>query len=68
MPMTVCQPGYETPHIPTRPLFFGMFFSAHSIVSYVSLLSSTSLGVRFTGLNGRMTSNSPSDRNFPRTS
>jgi len=37
------------PYIPTRPLWFGTFFSSHSIVSYVSVLSSMSAGPDFTG-------------------
>ena len=44
MPITVCQPGYEMPHCPTRPLWGGTFFNNHSIVSCVSVLSSTPPG------------------------
>jgi hypothetical protein len=56
------------PHCPARPLLFGTFFTSQSIVSYVSVLSSVSAGLRGAGAIGRMTTNSPSDRNFPRTS
>ncbi len=33
IPITVCQPGYEMPHWPTRPLWPSTFSSSHSIVS-----------------------------------
>jgi hypothetical protein len=41
---------------------------SHSIVSYVSVLSSMSFGPLFTGLCGRTCSNTPSDIQRPRTS
>ena len=53
---------------PTRPLLFETFLSSHSIVSKVSVLSSVSLGPRGSRCSGFITSNSPSDLNFPRTS
>ena len=33
MPISVSQPGYETPVMPTRPLFRATFFTSHSMVS-----------------------------------
>ena len=41
--ITVSQPGYDVPNIPTRPLFVGTFLTSHSIASYASLLSSTAV-------------------------
>src|SRR6059058_2936601 len=44
--MTVSQPGYEMPSIPTRPLLPDTCASSQSIVSYASVLSSTAFGAR----------------------
>ena len=44
--ITVSQPGYDMPSIPTRPLLCGTFLSSQSIVSYVSVLSSIAFGLR----------------------
>jgi len=45
-----------------------MWSSSHCTVSWVSLLSSTSAGVFFTGRCGVISMNSPSDWKRPRTS
>ena len=42
----VKNPGYDTPHIPTRPVLRGTCASTQSIVSYVSVLSSVATGAR----------------------
>ena len=55
------------PHTPTRPLLSGTFFTSQSIVSHASVDSSVSLGP-LSGRYGRMSTNSPSDMNRPRTS
>ena len=41
----VKNPGYEMPQIPTLPLLFGTCLSSQSMVSYMSLLSSTSASI-----------------------
>ena len=40
--------------MPTRPVLRGTFLTSHSIVSYVSVLSSMSVGPLFLTLMGRM--------------
>jgi hypothetical protein len=54
--------------MPARLLLFGTFFRSHSIVSYKSLLSSTSLFYFLVSMCGRISTNFPSDMNRPRTS
>ncbi len=54
--------------MPTLPLWLGMFASSHSMVSYVSELSSMSWSLSFFGLCGVMLTNWPSDMKRPRTS
>ena len=56
------------PIIPTLPLLCSTFFVSHAMVSYASLLSSTSLGVFLSATNGRAWTNSPCDFIRPRTS
>jgi hypothetical protein len=66
-PMIVVQPSYDTPSMPTRPLFFGTFLSSHSIVSQVSVPSSSER-VSPCARAGRCITNCPSEPNFPRMS
>ncbi len=54
------QPSYETPRMPTFPLFPGTFLISHSIVSYVSVLSSTDFA-SFLLRIGRFIMNCPSE-------
>ena len=49
------------PHMPTRPLLQGTFFTSQSMVSQVSVLSSVSFDAFF-GLCGRTSAHSPSER------
>src|ERR1035437_884678 len=56
------------PHIPTRPLLCGRFFTSQSIASYVSVASSTSVLPLYCHFTGRTSSNFPSDMYRPRTS
>src|SRR5580693_5745880 len=60
-------PGYETHNTPTFPLLFGTFFSSHSIVSRVSVVSSTSFFVVCATI-GWFITNCPSDAYRPRIS
>ena len=58
--ITVSQPGYEMPSIPTRPLLPGTCASSQSIVSYASVLSSTALETLWSR-GGRIMTKRPSE-------
>ncbi len=61
IPADTKNPGYEMPHMPTRPLLQGTCFTSQSTVSHVSVLSSVSVFADFAGLCDRTSTHSPSD-------